>query len=544
MTTRNTLPTNRPSMEPRRTRIVHAKGTAQTAKDFGLKDFLEVRLLCPKWKDKIGVWFPSGKKTFEEGKPFTFRILPALSISSNETDYSNYVHGRDPITGELSVEMLRTVGLIDRFGSGMHQISFIPQMTYNPESGYAAYTSPDDNPLALLRNRLKAAARTNSLPSKWAPLTWSKETVKKEFEKAGIRVKYPRTLLPVPQTRYVCYVWVYEGYDRKREEYIRVPDCPIGSLPEHGLQIAVLTDQIYAALAHTYQLRQKTKGKVGHEFQCPDPASPHEGCLNYAWNRECASPVDGELRKYEGFGYTATACADYYGKPNKPEEIDLAFSEAFDNWYYNQWQWWEDILEPVTGVPQVRLIAEFFPELGTVCRQMWDGQDELVEAMSKAPFSKKDEIDFFNILVAVNSSEKAAAASRGIKVSDSDSRFDESDYEPTRPGRQSRQSSRQIDEEEDAAVSPRSPAYGTEPEEEERTPPPRSRRLASDEPEDDDEIEVDDPMVRKRSIHSAVADKMKRQRTSAAAAAAAGGGRNARSTALAADEYEDSDYED
>jgi len=54
---------NRPT-EPmsRRTRIIHAKGTAQTAKDFGLKDFLEVRLLAPKWKDKIGGMVPFRKE--------------------------------------------------------------------------------------------------------------------------------------------------------------------------------------------------------------------------------------------------------------------------------------------------------------------------------------------------------------------------------------------------------------------------------------------------------------------------------------------------
>jgi hypothetical protein len=305
--------------------------------------------------------------------------------------------------------------------------------------------------------------------------------------------------------------------------------------------MAVLPEQVYAALAHTYQLKEKIKGKVSNDFQCPDPANPNEGCLNYAWNRECASPVDGEVRKNEGFGYTATACAEYYGKPRKPEDVELAFTPEFDEWYYDHWQWWEDVLHPVTGVEQVKLIAEFFPELGTVCRQILDGQDALIDAMQKAPFSKKDDIDFFSLLVSINSSEKAATASRGIKVADSDSDFDESDYEPTRPAKQSRQTSRKIDEEAEDIYDA---AYGKEPggEEEEKTPPTRSRRQRHVAPEEeDDDIEVEDPMVRKRSVHTAVADKMKRQRLPAAAPVSS---RSGRSVATATDEFDESDYED
>ena len=275
---------------------------------------------------------------------------------------------------------------------------------------------------------------------------------------------------------------------------------------------------------------------MSNSFQCPDPANPKEGCLNYAWNRECASPVDGEVRKNEGFGYTATACADYYGKPRKPEEVDLTFTSEFDEWYYDHWQWWEDVLEPVTGVNQVKLIAEYFPELGTVCRQIWDGQDALIDAMQKAPFSKKEDINFFDILVAVNSSEKAATASRGIKVADSDSGFDESDYEPMRPTKQSRQTSRKIDAEEDIYDA----AYGKEPEEEEKVLPSRSRRMSRVALEDDDDIEVEDPTVRKQNIHTAVADKMKRQRTAAAPIST----RNGRNTETATGEYDESNYED
>jgi hypothetical protein len=259
------------------------------------------------------------------------------------------------------------------------------------------------------------------------------------------------------------------------------------------------------------------------------------------------------VRKKEGFGYTATAAADYYGKIGKAEDADLAFTKEFDDWYYNNWQWWEDVLQPVTGVEQVKLIAEFFPELGFVCRQIWDGQEELIDAMQKAPFSKKEDIDFFDILVAVNSSEKAPTASRGIKVADSDSEFDESDYEPARPPQQTRQTNRTIDEPEDNIYDA---TYGKEPEAEAEqpnqqrrrfaepeAPPARPKRTVSAEPDDDD-IEVNDeaPTVRSRNIHTAVADKMKRQRP--AAVAASNIGRSGRGTATVANEYDDSDYED
>jgi hypothetical protein len=51
---------------------------------------------------------------------------------------------------------------------------------------------------------------------------------------------------------------------------------------------------------------------------------------------------------------------------------------------------------------------------------------------------------------------------------------------------------------------------------------------------------VEDPIAQKRSIHTAVADKMRRQRPAAASVST----RRGRSAAAVADEFDESDYED
>ena len=86
---------------------------------------------------------------------------------------------------------------------------------------------------------------------------------------------------------------------------------------------------------------------MSNKFQCPDPATEKAGCLNYVWNRERANPVDGSILSKAGFGYNATAIVDYYREPEEPEEVNLAMSEKFGDWYYENWQWWDDILQPV-----------------------------------------------------------------------------------------------------------------------------------------------------------------------------------------------------
>ena len=536
-----------------RNRIIRARGTAQTAKDFEWKDFLTVRLLHPKWENKATVWFPSGKKTFDAGKPFIFRMLPALSISEGEEDFADFVPGRDPRTGELSMETIRAVGIIDKFGSTEYQVCFMPQIPYQPDEGYPEYTGPNDNPLALLKSGLRSAARANSLPSKWEPLVWSEKKTKEELERVGVSSQYAKRMLPDAAIKYVCYAWIYAAFDRKQGKegtYITVPDCPIGSLPEHGLQIAVLTEQIYGSLARFYQMKETKKGRATNEFQYPDPTNEQEGCLNYAWNRLCPSPIDGTPPgKAEGFGYTAAASVDYYEKADRPEEVDLTFSPEFGNWYYQNWQWWEDILQPVTGLEQVSLIAEYFPELGPVCMQIWDGHDELLAAAEKANFSKK-EVDFFNLLVSMNiprNKTNSAVSSRGSRVADSD--FDEDDYEPAGPvTRSSSRKSRRLDDEEDTPPKHRRTLVDKDEEEEERPArrrpapvddeeaerPARRRQMqveVEDEEEDDDvPFEPDPP--KKSSVREAAKAKLQRQRKPAPPAEPDEDG------------YDDSDYED
>lgn len=567
-------------MQRRTGRVIRAKGTAQTAKDFGLKDFLDIRILDKKWKDKIRLWFPSNKASFDEGKPFVFRLLPALSFSTRDDEPAQFVSGRDPYTGELSMEMIRAVGIVEKFGSSDHQVMFMPQEAYQPDDGYAPYTGPDDNPLALLRAGLRSAARVNALPPKWLPLVFGKKKVEEELEKAGINAKYGRPLLPFAQTKYLCYVWVYAGAERTKGEYIQSPDEPIGSLPEHGLQIAILPDQVFSALGYLYQLKEKKNARVTNAFAYPDPANENEGCLNYAWNRAKRSPIDGSVLKGDGFGYTAAADAQYYEKPNKPQDVDLTLPQDFGDWYYENWQLWDDILTPVTGVEQVALLAEYFPELGPVCMQIWDGHDELLAAAEKAPFSKKD-TDFFELLYSLNQPRKEATGSRGVKVSDS-GEYDEEDYEPsgrvTRSSGGTKQRRMDVDEEEEPRRTSRSEKRRIDEEEEETRRPARSetRRRPRQEEEDDvdvdaeveneepvtkrrsrqeaepatvkpkrtlvdeeDDVDVDEPdeqPARKVDVRRAAADKLRSQRTAPP--------KSTRTTVVDANDYDEEDYED
>jgi len=533
-----------------RNRVIRARGTAQTAKDFGPKDYLSVRLLDPKWEKKIHLWFPSGKKTFETGKPFIFRLLPALSVSSDDQDeVAQFVPGRDPHTGDLSVEMIRTVGYMDRFGSGSHQVAFMPHIPYQPDEGYEAYTGPADNPLALIRNGLRAAMRTNSLPKKWLPLTFSKKTADEALADAGIRAKYSSVLLPPVVPKFLCYCWIIEGFDRKKEQAVRAPDEPIGSLPEHGLQIAVLGEQIFSTLAHSYQLKETKNARRTNNFQFPDPANEAEGCLNYAWNKQEPSPIDGVVAPSKDFGYTADVSLDYYEKPNKPLTIDLAMSSSFADWYYENWQWWEDILKPVTGIEQVQLIADFFPELGVVCKQMWDGHDDLLQAWEKAPFSRKD-TDFFELFYAIN--QPPSKTLRGIKVTDSDG-LDEEDYEPQgsvrRPSRPAQSRTFEVDEEEEEeqpVSRARSRRFEEEEEEEER--PVRQSRQRQFEPEEEDEDAVivdqdeeEEALPPRKDVRAAARDKMQQQRTAGTRSAV----QRQRSTSMTtpAEEYDEEDYD-
>jgi hypothetical protein len=526
-------------------RVIRAKGTAHTTKDFGLKDFQEVRMLDPKWEKDIHIWFPSGKKSFEDGKPFVFRMLPALSLSVDGEDrVAEFVPGRDPTTGELSVEMIRAVGMIDRFGSGTHQVTFLPHTPYQPDEGYDEYASPSDNPLALIRYGLRAALRTNSLPPEWLPLTFSKTKAEEELKKAGIRNKYTSVLLPLVQPRFLCYVWVYEGYDRYKEKFIRVPDDPIGAQPEHGLQMAVLNEQIFEALAYTYKLKERTRGKITNSFQFPDPANEKEGCLNYAWNKTCVSPIDGNVMPSDGFGYMATASVEYYDKPNRPEDIALSLPPEFGDWYYAHWQWWDDVLKPITGVEQVHLIAEYFPELGPVCQQLWDGHEKLLEAWEKAPFVRK-EVNFVDLFYAINRPPTAGTPTRGIKVSDSDGLADD-DFEPegpvTRSSRATRRTNSRLRDLHDDEAEERAALAAQQ----------RRRKFdigdGYDTDTDDDEVNVEigeeaAPAAKpKKDVRAAAVDKVRKQGTAGNSRTAVTRQRPA-SLETHANEFDDSDYD-
>jgi hypothetical protein len=240
----------------------------------------------------------------------------------------------------------------------------------------------------------------------------------------------------------------------------------------------------------------------------------------------------------DGFGYTATASVEYYERPGRADEIDLKLSQSFGDWYYENWQWWDDILKPVTGVEQVQLLAEYFPELGPVCQQLWDGHDKLLEAWEKAPFVRK-EVDFFELFYAINQPPSAAGTSqRGIKVSDSDGLAEE-DYEPEGPVTRSSRSTRRTDN------------RRLEEEEEERESVARysrqrKRQLDVDDEDDDVDVEIEEesaPAAKsKKDVRAAAVDKMRRQNTAVNSRSAATRQRTA-SFETHADEFEDSDYD-
>ena len=483
-------------------------------KDYKSQVYLDYRIFNPEFEKKFTLWLPGVKSTYQEGKSFIFRMLPALAANDGSESDEVYVPGRDPTTGELSVEMLHPVGYIDQFGSKMRKVSFIPQALNKRQGEELPYARPDNNPLALLRSGLWSAHKAKALPTKWTPLIWSQNTVRTELSAAGYSSQFARPLLPRLATKYFCYVWVYAGYDLKEESYIQSPSDPIGSKASHGLQVALLTDQISDKLAKDYLQQEKIRGRLSSEFQCPDPALPNDGCLNYVWNKEKPNPITGEVITAETFGYTATESVDFYKSPRDSVEVDLTFSPQFDEWYYSNWEWWDDVLQSTTGVDQVQLIAEYFPELGVVCRQIWSGHDELLEAVERAPFSFDEDIDFWDVIVATQtqSHRNEQSSSRGKTATDSD--FTEEDYEPRRPERRDRshRNSKFETEENFQESSTESSPFSEEDGEEDsleirRTRPTVNRRTNQESQELDDEKKS-----QRHSVRSAVASKMRQQR--------------------------------
>jgi hypothetical protein len=463
-------------MRKRRDRVIHAKGRAQTEADFGLREWHEVRVLAPAVKNKARVWVPGQGGTYKTGKPFIFRFLPALSVNteSDTEEAAEFIPGRDPGSGELSVEMIRTIGFIDRFGSGDHQVSFIPTDVYETDEGYKPYNGPRDNPYALLVDGIRHAKAAGALPEKWQALGFTKKEI--EAYLSANRISPPsgicRALLPMVNYRKFAYALIYAGYDSTARKEITSVRTPVGLNPKDGLQLVCLPNQAYDTLAHEYSLRARTEGKTDRNaFQCPEPAMEDKGCLNYVWNNKFPSPVTGEMSVNSLSGYTATADPYYYPNSDEPQEIDLTLPEKFTDWYYENWLPWDEILKGISGTEQAALLAEFFPELGPVCERFWDGHDDLMHAWSKASFSKAD--TDFNKLLIRNHTPRAqqSTAVRGVQINDSD-RLSDEDYEDARPQRE--------------PIDPYD-VYREEEEEEETPVRSRSSGAESDRPDDEPE---------------------------------------------------------
>jgi hypothetical protein len=447
-------------MQKRRSRTIESRGKAQTADEFGLEDWVEYRIFDPEYAGKARLWTPGGTKTiFDDGHPMVFRFLPALSCDEPDSNaYTTFAHGRDQQTGELSLEMIRTTGFVERFGVEK-TVSFIPSMVYQPEDGYEPFSGPKDNPYKLLLDGIYMMKASRSLPRSWTALGFNKKEIEAWCQERGFPSKYAKSLLPGISYKKFAYAWIYRGYDLRNKKEISCPDKPIGSNPSDGFQIVCFSNSVYDALAEEYAALVRQEGEVNtNVYQCPEPAYPTRGCLNYVWNKQKGNPVTGRAPGDGiGYGYTAYASPKYYSSPNHQVRAhSLQLSDDFCDWYFDEWVAWDRLLHGTTGVEQVRLIAEFFPELGPVCEQMWDGYDTLLAAWEKAPFIK-EKIDMTEIMYRkfrpVNAKDKTN--SQRVVASDSD-QFDEEDYEPTERPRQQERRERREQREQPSGTSQRS----------------------------------------------------------------------------------------
>jgi hypothetical protein len=424
-----------------RARPIATLGRAQAASEFELGDWSEHRIFSPGLTVKTRLWTPGGSdKYYSDGLPFVFRFLPALSVKEpDDTEYTIFGAGRDPETSELSLEMIRTTGFIDRFGVEK-QVSFIPTTVYQPEDGYDKFCSPKDNPYKLLLNGVSMMKSTHSLPREWVPLGFNKKEIDAWCEKHRFPTKYAKPILPYIGYRKFAYGLIYRGCDLKTKKEVKSPLTPIGIDPADGLQVICFSSPVYDALAQEYAQLSEEEGQIKRGvYAKPEPALPTHGCLNYVWNKSCEHPVTGRQPDAGiGYGYGAYATVGYYPAPQQLQKgVPLQLPKEFAQWYFNDgWLPWDQVLHGITGKEQVNLIAEFFPELGPVCEQMWDGYDELLEAWEKAPFIK-DRIDMEDILFRKyqTRSAKSGVGSRRVVTKDSD-RLDEDDYDNARNRRQ------------------------------------------------------------------------------------------------------------
>ena len=410
MSTVKELPPKRKSPIPEggtqapKRRIVYEKGRAHTSADIDLPDWNNIDFINPAFEDKVRYWYPGAKKkSAQAGEPFVFRLLPALStqiegVEVAEGEYSDWKPGRET-DGGLNNAMFRQVGVIEQFGSN-RQVSFIPCLPYDSTDA-PMFSGLDDNPYQLLCNAL-FQMKSSGIDPNWAPLVMTKKEVDAYREKHGLQNKvYSSSLLPMRNSRYFAYAWIYRGYNTATQKDFHFKEIPYGSLPRHGLQIISISKSAMNALQSEYRRSVRDgKAREQNRFQFPDPARFDEGTLNYVWLAKTTNPIDGSNGSDNVMGYTAAVAQDYFGVPENPVETDLTVAKDFQNWYYENWQPWSDVLKGTWGQEQVLLIARYFPELKGVCKRIWSGYKNLMTAWEEA-FASVDydeDYDFHEIL--------------------------------------------------------------------------------------------------------------------------------------------------
>ena len=520
---------------PPKRRIVVEKGRAHTSADIDLPDWNHIDFIAPEFEDKVKYWYPGAKKkSAQAGEPFIFRLLPALStqiegVETTGDKFSDWKPGRET-DGTLNNAMFRQVGVIEQFGSN-RQVSFIPCLPYDMPKA-PPFSSLKDNPYQCLCDAL-FQMKGSGIDPNWQPLVMTKKEIDAYRDKHGLHNKvYSSNLLPMRNSRFFAYAWIYRGYNTVLQKDFFYKDVPYGSKPEHGLQIISISHSAVNALQAEYRRSIRGEGKK-NRFQYPDPAQFDAGTLNYVWLAKTTNPIDGGPGSDNIMGYTAAVAEDYYGVPDSPVEVDLTVPKNFQEWYYDNWQAWSDVLKGTWGREQVFLIARYFPELKGVCKRVWGGHKSLMTAWEEA-FASVDfdeSYDFHEILHR----KYGLQSERSTDVDDSD-QPDSRDYttstrRPVAGSKVTRQPAKrrpasdlesedfQYDSDRDDGEEPEKPVRSQrkftreqEPERkpkqrpEESRPAPRRRPPVEQEPgnendvdteDDDDDVPFDEPEQRK-----------------------------------------------
>ena len=425
------LPMSEGGTQPRQRRVVLEKGRAHTSADIDLPDWNSINYIHPDFEGKVHHWFPGAKKkSAQAGEPFVFRLLPALSTQIEgmeiaEGAFSDWKPGRET-DGSLNNAMFRQVGVIEQFGSN-RQVSFIPCLPYDTPDA-PSFSGLNDNPYQLLCDAL-FQMKSSGLDPNWAPLVMTKKEIDAYRDKHGLQNKvFSASLLPMRNSRYFGYAWIYRGYNTATQKDFHFKNIPYGAHPKHGLQIISISRSAFQALGAEYRrsLREGQRGQ--NRFLYPDPAQFDEGTLNYVWLAKTTNPIDGTPGSDNVMGYTGAVSQDYFAVPESPVETDLTVGKEFQDWYYENWQPWSEVLKGTWGQEQVFLIAKYFPELKGVCKRIWSGHKKLMPAWEEAFASVTfdEHYDFHEILHR----KYGLPGERSADVDDRD-RPDAGDYETT-----------------------------------------------------------------------------------------------------------------